>query len=89
MLRSDGPEGDGEVDRYQVDAHLLHDRADGALGDAVQLVDVRGACYLVNALVSEHLPELAREELARVVALDVADDLDSQTGPSVYLEACI
>ena len=27
VLRSEGPEGDGEVARYQVDAHLFHDRA--------------------------------------------------------------
>ena len=37
----------------------------------------------------EHLPELAREELARVVALDVADDFDGAVGPRGLHIACI
>jgi hypothetical protein len=68
VLRSVGPEGDGEVTGDQVDTDLLHDRADGALGDAVELVDVRGARGLVGADPGEHRLELAREELARVIA---------------------
>ena len=62
MVRSVGPEGDREVARDQVDARLLHQRADGALGDAVQLVDVRRAHCLVDALVDEHHTELYSRE---------------------------
>ena len=42
----------------------------------------------MDALVSEHLPELAREEPARVVALDIADEILTGRGPSVF-EAAI
>ena len=50
VLHSLGPEGDRKVARDQVDAHLLHHRADGSLCDAVELVDVRRACRLMDAL---------------------------------------
>ena len=70
------------IARDQVHTHLLHHGADGGRAPRRRSAGgcAGGTWSGVDALVSEHLPELAREELTRVVVLDVADYIDRAVG---------
>ena len=74
MLDHVWPESHGCATRVEVSADYLEDGANGAFGHAVQLMHVRRAARVLHRLVGEQLLELPREELARVVGVQSADD---------------
>eukprot|EP00965_Chrysotila_dentata_P186082 6143408-Pleurochrysis_carterae.AAC.1 len=58
LLRGVVPEGDGGVGGDDGGSGELHDGANGTLGDAIELMDVRRACRGVYAVVGQELGEL-------------------------------
>ena len=90
MLGGVRPKTDGRVARDEVGTHMLHDRANGALGDAIERVHVRRARGLVYGFGLEEFLELAREELAGVVAVQRADYADGLIFPArrIRVELC-
>eukprot|EP00965_Chrysotila_dentata_P143221 4732310-Pleurochrysis_carterae.AAC.4 len=67
------PEGDRRAASGERRAGEFHDGPDGALSDAVQLVDVWRAGGVVRAAVGKVFREFGRQELARVVAVQRAN----------------
>eukprot|EP00965_Chrysotila_dentata_P152936 5054873-Pleurochrysis_carterae.AAC.1 len=53
-----GPEGGRSTAGHQVGAGQLHDAANCAFGDAIELMDVRRACRGVHAVTCQQLCEL-------------------------------
>ena len=70
------PETDRSTGGNEVRSGILHDGADGTLGDAVEGVHVRWTCSLAYGFLVEEFLELVREKFARVVTVDGANDLD-------------
>eukprot|EP00965_Chrysotila_dentata_P138912 4594612-Pleurochrysis_carterae.AAC.1 len=53
-----GPEGGRSTAGHQVGACKLHDAANRSFGDAIELMDVWGACRGVHAVTCQQLREL-------------------------------
>ena len=80
------PLEDGRVGGVQKCCGRLTHGADGPLGDAVEVVVVRGARVMVEARVGPELVERVRDELALAVAHDRADG-GTREGLAVGVEA--